>query len=223
MDITKVQLPLGSYTRLLEMANKRIPQTVLDVLMDSQKIEITASMILKDLLASAESDAPDASVAPVALDAFDDEDCGSCGGACLVPDTQLALNFDTPAESAGPAASAVPTVPTGNTALEEGCDEDDGETVNPVDAIPSYEKPVRRVFLPRRNNGESRLDWMRRTVPAFIDENPGAGVAEVRDFLFPGRKENMTLAVQWCLGQMVNDELLIVKNGVNGAMRYYLP
>ena len=102
--------------------------------------------------------------------------------------------------TAAPVAPAVPAAPTSASAPKGS---------KKIEA----ELPIRQVTVPTRNVGEPRIDWLRRALPDFLEENPGANATQVSEWIFRDKSKKTLTATSWALRQLAADGVIVEKQG----------
>lgn len=75
------------------------------------------------------------------------------------------------------------------------------------------ELPIRQVTVPTRNVGEPRIDWLRRALPDFLEENPGANATQVSEWIFRDKSKKTLTATSWALRQLAADGVIVEQQG----------
>lgn len=206
-----VNLPDSVRPFLLAHAATLGTADLLSFLTEDQQLQLAAQSILKNLNTPA---APAAPVAPTAVTSLRDL-ANQQSEACPVP---VKTKADQPSLKdllieKGMLAPVAPNVSNVST-----------EKAGPATAKKKIEAeiPIRSVTVPTRKVGEPRIDWLRRALPAFLEENPGANASQVSEWIFKDKSKKTLTATAWALRQLAADGIIVEKQG-SSDLHYTLP
>ena len=180
-----IVLPESARQTLLAHAATLGTADLLSFLTDDQKLQLAAQAIVKKFNVPV---APAPSLTPL-----------SNSGETLIT-VLSALTDQKPEACPVPVAPVAPAAPTSASAPKGS---------KKIEA----ELPIRQVTVPTRNVGEPRIDWLRRALPDFLEENPGANATQVSEWIFRDKSKKTLTATSWALRQLAADGVIVEKQG----------